>query len=107
MAHGFKIDLEDDTPPVHHLIYKCNLIKLEEARKEIEYMRKHGFMRSLESPYRPSVLFAPKKGGGLYFCIDYRWLNKKTVKNKYPLPLLEELFDLPGGSTMSNKIDLK
>ena len=53
------------------------------------------------------MLFAPKKDGGLWFCIDYRWLNKKTIKNKYPLPLPKELFDRLGGSTIFNSIDLR
>ena len=53
------------------------------------------------------MLFAPKKDGGLRFCIDYRWLNKKTIKNRYPLPLLEELFDRLGGATIYSNIDLR
>ena len=52
------------------------------------------------------MLFAPMKDGGLLFCIEYRWLNKKTIKNKYPLPLPEELFDCLGGSTIFSSIDL-
>ena len=53
------------------------------------------------------MLFAPKKDGGLPFCIDYRWLNKKTVKNRYPLPLPEEMFDRLGQAKVFSKIDLK
>ena len=52
-------------------------------------------------------MLAPKKDGGLQFCIDYRWLNKKTIKNRYPLPLTEELFDRLGGATVYNTIDLR
>ena len=51
--------------------------------------------------------FAPKKDGGLRFCIDYRWLNKKTIKNRYPLPLLEELLDRLGGATIYSSINLR
>ena len=106
-GHEFKIDLEDDTPPVHLPIYKLSPLELEEARKQIEYMLEHGFIRPSESPYGAPVLFAPKKDGGLRFCIDYQWLNKKTVKNRYPLPLPEEMFDRLGGATVFSKIDLK
>ena len=106
-GHEFKIDLEDDTPPVHRPIYKLSPLELEETRKQIEYMLEHGFIRPSESPYGAPVLFAPKKDGGLRFCIDYRWLNKKTVKNRYPLPLPEEMFDRLGGATVFSKIDLK
>ena len=52
------------------------------------------------------VLFVPKKDGSLRFCIDYRWLNKITVKNRYPLPLPEELFDQLGSARVFSKIDL-
>ena len=96
MGHEFKIELEDDTPPIHRPIYKLSPLELEEARKQIQYMLKHGYIRPSISPYVAPVLFAPKKDGGLRFCIDYRWLNKKTIKNRYPLPLPEELFDRLG-----------
>ena len=70
-------------------------------------MLEHGFIRPSDSPYGASVLFAPKKDGGLRFCIDYRWLNKKAVKNRYPLPLPEEMFDWLGNAKVFSKIDLK
>ena len=63
--------------------------ELEEAKKQIESMLKDGFIRPSDSPYGALVLFVPKKDGSLRFCIDYHWLNKKTVKNRYPLPLPE------------------
>ena len=96
MGHEFKIELEDDTPPIHRPIYKLSPLELEEAKKQIQYMLEHGYIRPSISPYGAPVLFAPKKDGGLRFCIDYRWLNKKTIKNRYPLPLPEELFDRLG-----------
>ena len=92
-GHEFKIDFEDDVPPVHFPLYKMSPLELEEAKKQIESMLERGFVRPSDSPYGTPVLFIPKKDGSLRFCIDYRWLNKKTVKNRYPLPLPEELFD--------------
>ena len=70
-------------------------------------MLEHGFIQPLESSYGAPVLLVHKKDCGLRFCIDYHWLNKKTVKNRYPLPLLEELFDRLGQAKVFSKIDLK
>ena len=86
-GHEFKIDLEDEVPPIHRSLYKMSPLELEEAKKEIESMLEHGFIKSSDSPYSAPILFIPKKDGSLWFCIDFHWLNKKTVKNKYPLPL--------------------
>ena len=102
-GHDFKIELEDDTPPVHQPLYKLSPLKLEEARKQIEYMLEHGFIRLSDSSYGAPILFVPKKDGGLRFCIDYRWLNKKTVKNRYSLPLPKEMFDRLGNAKVFNK----
>ncbi len=68
LGHQFRIDLEDDTPPVHRPIYKLSPLELEEARKQIEYMLEHGYIRPSDSPYGAPVLFAPKADGGLRFC---------------------------------------
>ena len=92
IGHEFRIGLEDKTPPIHRPIYQLNPVDLEEARKQIQFMVKHGCIRPLISPYGSPILFAPKDGG-LLFCIDYHRLNEKTIKNKYPLPLRKELFN--------------
>ena len=86
-GHEFKIELEDDAPPVHRPLGNLSPLELAEAKKQIEYMLEHGFNRPSDSPYGTPVLFAPQKNGRLRFCIDYRSLNKKTGKNRYPLPL--------------------
>ena len=70
-------------------------------------MLEHGFIRPSDSLYSALVLFVHKKDGGLRFCINYRWLKKKTVKNRYPLPLPEELFDGLGNAKVLTKIDLR
>ena len=79
MGHEFKIDLEDDTPLVHKSLYKLSQLEREEAHKQIQHMLEHGFIRPSDSQYGAPVLFAPKKDSGLWFCIDYPWLNKRTV----------------------------
>ena len=82
-------------------------LELEETKKQIKSIFKSGFIKPSGSPYGALVLFIPKKDGSLRFCIDYRWLNKKTVKNRYPLPLPEELFDQLGSARVFRKIDLR
>ena len=84
-----------------------SLLELDEAKKQIKSMLEHGFIRPSDSPYGAPVLFIPKKDGSLWFCIDYRGLNKKMVKNRYPLPLPGELFDRLGSTKVFNKIDLR
>ena len=95
-THEFRISLEDDVPLVHKSLYKMIPLKQDKAKKQIKDMLEHGFIRLLDSPYGALVLFVPKKNGSLRFCIDYYWLDKKTVKDKYPLQLAEELFDFWG-----------
>ena len=70
MGNEFRIDLEDDTPPVHRPLYKLSQLTLEEAHKQIQYMLEHGFIRPSNSPCGALLLFALKKDGGLQFCID-------------------------------------
>ena len=106
-GHEFRIDLEDDVPLVHHPLYKMSPLELEEAKKQIESMLEYDFVRLSDSPYGAPILFVPKKDGSLRFCIDYHWLNKKTVKNNYALPLPEELCDRLGSARVFNKIDLR
>ena len=106
-GHEFKIHLKDEVAPVHRPLYKMSPLELEEAKKQIESMLKYSFVRPSDSPYNAPVLFVPKKYMNLRFCINYRWLNKKTVKNRYPLPLLKELFDWLGSTKVFNKIDLR
>ena len=69
-------------------------------------MLEHEFIRPLDSPNGAPMLFVPQKDGNFRFCIDYHWLNKRTIQNRYPLPLLEEMFDCLGGAKVLSKIDL-
>ena len=66
-----------------------------------------GFIRPSTSPWGAPVLFVIKKDGTLRLCIDYRELNKVTIKNKYPLPRIDDLFDQLQGSQVFSKIDLR
>ena len=79
--------------------------ELEELRKLEELIEK-GFVRPSISPWGAPVLFV-KKDGSMRLYVDYRELNKVTIKNKYPLPRIEDLFDQLHGATVFSKIDLR
>ncbi|GAQ89949.1 hypothetical protein KFL_005810010, partial [Klebsormidium nitens] len=93
----FHIETLPGTTPVNRPIYRLSPTELDELRRTLDDLLAKGFIRPSSSPWGAPVLFAPKKDGGLRFCIDYRGLNKRTVKNAYPLPheherLLREVF---------------
>ena len=70
-------------------------------------MLEKGFIRPSVSPWGAPVLFVKKKDGTLWLCIDYRQLKKLTVKNKYSLPIIDDLFDQLKGASIFSKIDLR
>ena len=69
-GHEFKIDLEDEVPPVHCPVYKMSPLKLEEAKKQTESMLEHGFIRPSDSPYGAPVLFVPRRMGAFGFALS-------------------------------------
>jgi hypothetical protein len=81
-----------------------NLVELKFQLKE---MMDKGYTWPNVSPWGAPVLFVKKKDGTLRLCIDYRQLNKVTIKNKYPLPRIDDLFDQLGGASIFSKIDLR
>ena len=70
-------------------------------------MIEKGFIRPSHSPWGAPVLFVKKKDGSLRLCVDYRGLNKVTIKNKYPLPRIDDPFDQLAGSRVFSRIDLR
>ena len=82
-------------------------IELKELKFQLQELLEKGFIRRSVSPWRAPVLFVMKKDGTLRLCIDYRQLNKLTVKNKYPLPRIDDLFDQLKGASIFSKIDLR
>ncbi|CAI7912316.1 unnamed protein product [Closterium sp. NIES-54] len=76
-------------------------------KKQIEYLMDKGLIRPSTSPYGAPVLFTPKPDGSLLMCIDYRALNKQTIKNKYPIPRIDDLLDQLRGATVFSKLNLR
>jgi hypothetical protein len=80
---------------------------LIELNKQIEELLEKGFIHPSSSPWGALVLFVNKKDGSRRMCVDYRSLNEVTIKNKYPLPQIEDLFDQMRGAKVFSKIDLR
>jgi hypothetical protein len=80
---------------------------LVELKKHIDELSENGYIRPSISPWVAPVLFVEKKDGTKRMCIDYRSLNEVTIKNKYPLPRIEDLFDQLRGASVFSKIDLR
>ena len=81
--------------------------ELVELKKQIAELQAKGFIRPSSSPWGAPVLFVEKKDGTQRMCVDYRSLNEVTIKNKYPLPRIEDLFDQMKGASVFSKIDLR
>ena len=81
--------------------------ELKELKEQLTDLLEKGFIRPSTSPWGAPVLFVRKKDGSLRMCIDYRQLNKVTIKNRYPLPRIDDLFDQLQGAKCFSKIDLR
>ena len=103
----FDIDLLLGTQPISIPPYRMAPAELNELREKLKDLFDKGFIRPSCSPWGAPVLFVKKKDGSLRLCVDYRQLNKVTVKNKYPLPRIDYLFDQLQGSQCFSKIDLR
>ena len=103
----FSIDLQPGTRPISKAPYRMGLAEMEELKKQLEDLLDKGYIRPSVSPWGALVLFVKKKDGSLRMCIDYRDLNNVTVKNKYPLPRIDDLFDQLQGAAVFSKIDLR
>ncbi|GJS55749.1 putative reverse transcriptase domain-containing protein [Tanacetum coccineum] len=87
--------------------YRLAPTELQELSTQLQELSDKGFIRPSSSPWGALVLFVKKKDGSFWMCIDYRELNKLTVKNRYPLPRIDDLFDQFQGSSVYSKIDLR
>ncbi len=87
--------------------YRMNHEELKELKVQFEELLAKGYIKPSKSPYGAPVLFVHKKDETLRMCVDYRALNKVTVKNRYPLPRIDDLFDQLSGAKVFSKIDLR
>jgi hypothetical protein len=103
----FIIDLLPETPPISKRSYRMLVNELAELKKQIVELQSKGFISPSSSPWGAPALFVEKKDGTQQMCMDYRSLNEVTIKNKYPLPRIEDLFDQIKGASVFSKIDLR
>nr|GFB18592.1 putative reverse transcriptase domain-containing protein [Tanacetum cinerariifolium] len=103
----FKIELVLGAAPVVRAPYRLAPSEMKELAKQLQELSNKGFIRPSSSPWGALVLFVKKKDGPFRMCIDYRELNKLTIKNRYPLPRIDDLFDQLQWSSVYSKIDLR
>ena len=103
----FCIDVVPGTDPISMPPYRMAPADLKELNEQLKELLDKGFIKSSTSPWGAPVLFVKKKDGSLRLCIDYRQLNKVTIKNKYPLPRIDDLFDqLQGASVVCQILEM-
>jgi hypothetical protein len=103
----FIIDLIPRTAPIAKRPYRMAPAELAELKKQLRELQQKGYIRPSSSSWGASVLFVKKKDGSMRMCVDYRSLNEVTIKNKYPLPRIDDLFDQLKGAKYFSKIDLR
>ncbi|GKF51677.1 hypothetical protein Tco_0148144, partial [Tanacetum coccineum] len=101
----FRIDLIPSAAPVACAPYRLESSEVNEFSEQLQELSKKGFIRLSLSPRGAPVLFVKKKNGSFRMCIDYRELNKLTIKNRYPLPRIDNLFDQLQSSSVYSNID--
>ena len=102
-----RIELVPGSEPPTKAPYRMSPAQLDELKKQLNELIDHQFIQPSKSPFGAPVLFVKKKDGTTRMCIDYRALNKITIKNKYPLPRVDELLDRLHGAKWFSKIDLR
>jgi hypothetical protein len=103
----FVIELKPGTTPISRRSYRMPPNELVELKTQLQDLLEKGFIRPSSSPWGCPAIFVKKKDQTLRMCMDYRPLNEVTIKNKYPLPRIDILFDQLTGARVFSKIDLK
>jgi hypothetical protein len=99
--------LKPGTAPIYKTPYRMATPELDELKEHIKELLEKGFIRPSPSPWGAPMIFVLKKDGTQRLCMDYRALNEVTVKNKYPLHRIDDLFDQLHGACVFSKIDLR
>ena len=102
-----KIELVPGATPPSRPTYSLSASETVELKKQLEELEAAGFIQPSKSPFGAPILFVKKKDGSMRMCVDYRALNNVTIKNAYPLPRIEELFDRLQGAQYFSKLDLR
>jgi hypothetical protein len=103
----FFINLMPGTSPVSKTPYRMSTLELKELQMKLEELLKKGYIYPSVSPWGSPILLVKKKDGTMRLCIDFRQLNKVTIKNKYPLPRIDDLFDQLKDARIFSKIGLR
>jgi hypothetical protein len=103
----FVIDLLPGTAPISKQPNRMSVEELQVLKKQLSELQEVGYICPSSSPWGALVLFVQKKDGLQQMCVDYRSLNDVTIKNKYPLPRIDDLFDQMRGARVFSKIDLR
>jgi hypothetical protein len=103
----FGIECVLGTNPISKAPYRMASSELKELKEQLQELLDKGFIRPSISPWGALVLFVKKKDGSMRMCIDYRELNKVTIKNRYPLPRIDDLLDQLQGARVFSKVDLR
>jgi hypothetical protein len=103
----FIIELKPSTAPIYKTPYRMTTPELSKLKENLKELPEKGFIHPSSSPWGAPVFFVPKKVGTQKLCIDYHALNEDTIKNKYPLPRIDDLFDQLRGKCVFSKIDLR
>jgi hypothetical protein len=106
-AYDHTIPLLQGVKTVNIKPYRYSPEQKDEIEKQLKQMLQHGIIHPSQSPFASPVLLVKKKDGTWRFCVDYRQLNAITVKNKYPLPIVDELLDELHGAKWFTKLDLR
>ena len=101
------IPLEEGTKPVKRPAFRYSPKEMDEIKEQVDFLLRKGLITESSSPFGAPVLFVPKPNGTLRMCIDYRALNKATIKNKWPIPKIDTLLDQLQGATLFSAIDLQ
>jgi hypothetical protein len=104
---NFVIELKPGTTPIYKTPYRMATPELVELKEHIKELLEKGFIHPSSSPWGARVIFVLKKDGTQRLCVDYHALNEVTVKNKYPLPKIDDLFNQLHGACVFSKIDLR